>query len=483
MSQYYHVAEQFEESRYTSFSYGPPDDGDGLPFGIFFTIGLKDGKEEVQNIRFEAVTWTASDARQWLVDHKYSAASFEAATGAETKKDSDFTEVYRQDMCDKDVYRQDRGQIKKVSKLDNGFMRIDSAYLTRTGVFTYVHQDGTSHTELRLPEEVFKKQSMDSFRAATVTVRHPPEAVTSSNYDKYAVGIVDGPVSQNDKLVEGTILLTHNDGIDFVENAGHRELSCGYMCRLEDKSGTYEGEHYDFIQRDIKNNHVALVEKGRAGEQVRLNMDGASQLIDEPKENIKNPPEEKMGVKIKLDGYDVEVSEQAAVSINKVMEQSQTKMDEMTKAFDALTKDSESMKAKIDALTKDAEEAKKAHEDSLKSIPELVQARVDLEKVAGKILGSDTKLDSMNNLEVKKAVIAKVQPELKMDEKSEDYIQAAFDLVAEKKADENKGLDDLHQTVLNADGKEDSVDAMRVECMKHDSELWKESLSATKTSV
>ena len=53
-----------------------------------------------------------------------------------------------------------------------------------------------------------------------------------------------------------------------------RELSCGYNLRLDETPGVWEGQPYDAIQRDIEINHLALVDKARAGEQARLNIDG-----------------------------------------------------------------------------------------------------------------------------------------------------------------------------------------------------------------
>ena len=64
---------------------------------------------------------------------------------------------------------------------------------------------------------------------------------------------------------------------DAVKDTGLRELSCGYNLRLEETPGVWEGQPYDAIQRDIEINHLALVDKARAGEQARLNVDGQGQ--------------------------------------------------------------------------------------------------------------------------------------------------------------------------------------------------------------
>ena len=43
-----------------------------------------------------------------------------------------------------------------------------------------------------------------------------------------------------------------------LESGERKEISLGYKCRLEQTSGTINGESYDAIQRDIVVNHIAM---------------------------------------------------------------------------------------------------------------------------------------------------------------------------------------------------------------------------------
>ena len=52
--------------------------------------------------------------------------------------------------------------------------------------------------------------------------------------------------------------------------AGKKELSMGYFCDYELTPGTFDGQHYDAVQRNIRGNHIALVEEGRMGADVRV---------------------------------------------------------------------------------------------------------------------------------------------------------------------------------------------------------------------
>jgi hypothetical protein len=51
---------------------------------------------------------------------------------------------------------------------------------------------------------------------------------------------------------------------------GKKELSCGYRCRYEYSPGVYNGQEYQYVQRDIRGNHLALVENGRMGRDVAV---------------------------------------------------------------------------------------------------------------------------------------------------------------------------------------------------------------------
>ncbi|MEI6805588.1 MAG: DUF2213 domain-containing protein, partial [Myxococcaceae bacterium] len=63
------------------------------------------------------------------------------------------------------------GTTQALETTSQGFVRVD-ARLTRTGIFTY-HQDGKVTRELRLPEEVFRSDSLKSIAGAPVTDLHP----------------------------------------------------------------------------------------------------------------------------------------------------------------------------------------------------------------------------------------------------------------------------------------------------------------------
>lgn len=156
-----------------------------------------------------------------------------------------------------------------------GFLR-DSPIVARTGVYTYLNPDKTIRREYRPPEEVFATDSLDSFSGKPITVGHPKDGkVTPESVRKLSVGSIlsngyPKELGPAQKYVGCDIVIYAPKDIGEA-----RELSLGYRCDLEETPGvTANGEHYDAIQRNIRINHLAVVNKARAGMKARLNLDG-----------------------------------------------------------------------------------------------------------------------------------------------------------------------------------------------------------------
>lgn len=182
------------------------------------------------------------------------------------------------------VRRFDNGTVVSMEKTPEGFLK-GIARVTRTGVFTYRNADGTLRRELRHPDEVFSRASLDSMRMIPITNLHPMDKLVNADTAKaLSIGMTGENVIPDGKFVLVPIAITTQDGVSAVE-AGREELSLGYETELEEKSGNYDGEEFDFIQRGIMYNHLAIVDRGRAGVDVRLNMDAAD-AIEVPDEEV-----------------------------------------------------------------------------------------------------------------------------------------------------------------------------------------------------
>lgn len=148
----------------------------------------------------------------------------------------------------------------------------------------------------RPSDEVFSRDSMKSFAGAPVTIEHPAEPVTPTNWKDHAVGEASEEIVRDGEAVRVPFLLRDAAGISAVE-AGKREISMGYDCILDWTPGTTpEGVAYDAVQRSIRINHLAIVDRARGGPTLRI--------------GDKEPT-----MKIKIGDAEVEVTDGAAVAV------------------------------------------------------------------------------------------------------------------------------------------------------------------------
>lgn len=332
-----------------------------------------------------------------------------------------------------------------------GFLRIPTR-LTRTGVFKYRNADGSTSLQLRHPDDVFNDESIKTLRGVPFTNEHPKKLVDSKTVKDMTVGWVSDQIEKDMIYLKGDVVIADSKAIDEVES-GKREVSCGYQADIVDEKGFYNGEEYNCRQTNIVYNHVSLVKKGRAGSNVKLQLDSDEIEFIEDNSSVEG---EKMA-KIKLGDVEHEVSAEMADAFQKELKKQadsivdgfNKKMADMMPKEEA-KKDADKMQAKCDSLEVEVKTLKtkmdSATTDEAK-VKEQVKARVALITQASKHVKAETKLDDMSDLEIKKAVLTEKRPTLKLDGQSEHYIDAAYDMVVADSADDKKAQDDLNKKV------------------------------------
>ena len=161
---------------------------------------------------------------------------------------------------------------ERIAKTPEGFLICQDVPISRIGYQEYLASELTDSPlredkiipVYRPKEEVFDIRSLASFEGKPVTNEHPEEDVTPENYQKYSCGHV-----QNVHIGEGEdankvladLYITDPILIRLIQN-GKREISCGYYAEEKrDPSGK-------ICQTRIRGNHVAIVDRGRAGKKV-----------------------------------------------------------------------------------------------------------------------------------------------------------------------------------------------------------------------
>jgi hypothetical protein len=318
------------------------------------------------------------------------------------------------------MQRYDRVMItdSMLKKDSAGFLTV-YAPITRPGVFPYQRQDGTIQMEAKLPDDVFSDLAIYSARAKPVTDGHPSEAVTLDNVSRYSKGM-----SHNDSRVEGGMLvvsLTVTDAalIERIYSGEQSEISIGFMSDIVEQKGAYQGDEYGYVQRNIDINHIAIVDKGRAGPKVAIRADSDAWQI--PKEDGGN----QTMATYKIDGKDYEVDS----TVKAVLDAKDAKLlvaDTKVKEFDALKGRFDAQEVKLQKAEADLETEKKKV-PSADELDKQVEARVQLISGAQTMLGDSFDFTGKSEREIKEAVIVKAKPGFKGDGQSDDYINAFYD--------------------------------------------------------
>ncbi|GHU70652.1 hypothetical protein FACS1894184_16400 [Clostridia bacterium] len=166
-----------------------------------------------------------------------------------------------------------------------GFLICQHVPIARTGTYEYradeLGLEGERMVKVhRTPEEVFNNTAIASFESKPVTLGHPFGVVTPDNANAYIKGHVRNikrGIDDEDDLLIADLVITDASLITQIKE-GLREVSCGYDCLYDDNGSGY-------MQTQIRGNHVAVVEQGRAGDRVAIR--DAAPPIAEP--NMLNP--------------------------------------------------------------------------------------------------------------------------------------------------------------------------------------------------
>ena len=311
---------------------------------------------------------------------------------------------------------------------DTGFLHINGV-VARTGLQPYMGaelgnmEEPTAMFNVYRPrDEVLKEESLSTYANAPITDDHPNTFVTVDNATELIKGSVASYETYNKDgidYIKAQIVVTDKDLINKVIN-GKMELSAGYSQNLVKEKGEFEGITYDYIQTNIKINHVALVDSARCGQECKLVFDSNSIIVDEntlkgidsmeEKEEIKTPDAE-MPFDIK------ELAKQVAELLKMEKSEEETMIDE------------------------------KMPEEETKNIDSLIDAKVDALLVA-KELGLNVK-SSDSVVDIKKAIIA-TKSDMALDGVCDAGIDTAYKMVKSQIAKDSLKQEEIKKSQTNA---------------------------------
>lgn len=117
--------------------------------------------------------------------------------------------------------------------------------------------------------EVFHKDALSSLAHRPITLDHPRDPVTSSNWKALAVGDVGDEVVRDGEFVRVPLKIMDARAIDSIK-ADRQEFSLGYTAEMVPEAGVHDGQPYDFTAKNFRYNHLAAVAHARGGTSLRI---------------------------------------------------------------------------------------------------------------------------------------------------------------------------------------------------------------------
>lgn len=171
----------------------------------------------------------------------------------------------------------DRVSVGDIKETAEGYL-VATARVARTGVQQYLASElgdvaaaaGFKPNDvvrvLRSKKEVFDEASLRTITRLPVTIDHPKEHVTADNWSKLSVGEVGDTYATEPEWVVVNPMIKDAAATKAAKTT-HKQISMGYTASIVEYG---DKAIADFEQKEIRYNHLALVPKGRAGDQARI---------------------------------------------------------------------------------------------------------------------------------------------------------------------------------------------------------------------
>lgn len=230
--------------------------------GKVILFACNDGEFEPQlNDEHDAYIWAEWDDHPEPLFEKLDDSMGEIAEAAEEHAD----EVSAMDKREYDT---------------NGWFEVRDNPLSCVGVYPYLGRSISPDCDpdriynvLRPADELNDPQCVDSFKLLPWIDNH---VMLGSEDDglvpaeqKGVQGVIGESVYFDGEALRGNLKVFSEAMANLIAN-GKKELSCGYRCTYEASPGALNGQPYDFVQRNIRGNHIALVDNGRMGPKVAV---------------------------------------------------------------------------------------------------------------------------------------------------------------------------------------------------------------------
>lgn len=334
----------------------------------------------------------------------------------------------------------------------NSFILDDEGNLTAQAIFAragiqYYLLNGTKTPVLREPSEI--KDAASSFDNLPVTLEHPEEGVIDKNNEKELKKGISEESKFNQGLIYGKLKISDKELIEKAKTT-HPQISCGYKCELIKENGTWKDEYgihghvgevysYEYKQKNIKGNHVALVQKGRAGALASIQID------DNEKEqnlyfieDIQEQENVNQTKKRNIDKNGAKMSKEQIIFEDRVLELEGNDAGAISNEISKLKENIKNLHDSLQEKNNEISELKKTienYEDKTKKLEsdlndsfsqKNIKERLEIWNEVSDYLDSNEIDYGKNPTEIKKLYLNKFHPEYNLEDASEEYINGLW---------------------------------------------------------
>ena len=159
----------------------------------------------------------------------------------------------------------------------NGFMEVRDNPISKVGVYPYLGSEipgaedpNRIYSVYRPAEELARQETIDSFKLMPFIDEHEILGKSGMPAERKGMqGTLGEQIYFDAPYLRGNIKI-HSSAAQSLIKAGKVELSPCYGCDWVKGDGTFDGQPYQYTQRNIMGNHLALVDEGRTGPDVAV---------------------------------------------------------------------------------------------------------------------------------------------------------------------------------------------------------------------
>lgn len=307
----------------------------------------------------------------------------------------------------------------KREKDSNGFLIIRDNPIAKAGVFDYLLSEVFSQVEkdkdkiVRVCREFSNLQAnKDLFKGKPIKWEH--YWVGKEGETQTADGAIFGDVRADEPYLKADLIIYNKDLIAKIEAGEVVELSPAYEADIEAGEGSYNGEGYAFKQKLKEVNHLAVVETGRSGSDLRI--------YDEKKTEGKMKTKDKgliRSLMAKLKDEEAQLQEDSSTeAITKILEISNSegsddeKLLSIIEFIKGLSNEAKDEEAEKESETKDEEVEKETQDEEAEVEAKEITLKPDeLVELIEKV--TDSKIKKLqDSLNVENKNIAKAYKEV-----------------------------------------------------------------------